>query len=441
MNRLKDGFSHLPHFSALDMASIVADLETLLNANRDSIASLVAIENPNWENFILPLDMLGDRLERFWSPVRHLNSVTNKPQIREAYNAGLKLLSVYSTELGQNQGLYQHYLKLRQSKVFSTLSNAQQKSIEDKLRDFRLCGIALDKENKQRFKEIALRLEELSARFSENVLDASNQWEKRIQDETELSGLPLQTKKAARQRAEEKGYSGWSFNLEFPTYYAIQTFAENRQLREEFYTAYTTRGSDKGPHNVEYNNDDTIQEILRLRSEQADLLGFSNFAEFSVETKMADSPQQVKDFLNQLLKRSKQQAEQEYSELQDFATALEPAIELKAWDIAYYSNKLKQQAYAVSDDDLKPYFPAPKVLAGLFQVVQKLFGLRIHQQKSVDVWHPDVSFSGLRIPRVIHAVDFILICTPERTNVVAPGWMSASPGCDRVNLSNCPLLI
>ena len=382
----------LPAFDALDINTVEHDLRALLKNNQQSIETLTEMTEPTWETFVYPLDVLADALDRFWSPVRHLNAVQNSSELRDVYNAGRELISAYSTELGQNAALYQQYEKLRQSAEYATLSPGQQKTIDDNLLGFRLSGVSLPPAEKTRFREIALRLSELSSRFSEHVLDATNAWTFHVTDEGQLTGLPEHAKKAAQLRAEAQEKTGWLFNLEFPTYYAIQTFAADRGLRETFYRAYATRGSDQGPHNSAFNNDDLMAEILSLRAEQAALLGFDSYADLSVATKMVESPAQVVDFLQELVTKCRPAGEAEFAELQAFAAGLEPGITLQAWDISYYANKLKEDKFSISDDDLKPYFPADTAIPGMFAVVGRLFGLRIEKDCTASVWHEDVEF-------------------------------------------------
>ncbi len=396
VNQSASEFSHLPDFTGMDIAAVEFRLAGILNGNRAEIIKLTQIEKPDWQNFVYRMDLLADELERFWSPVRHLNSVMNSPQIRKTYNAGLKLISEYSTDLGQNQDLYKQYLKLKESSNFTSLEPGQRKAVEDSLRSFRLGGVSLPEDKKERFKQIALKLSELTTQFAENVLDSTNAWSKHIENKQELEGLPGHAIKAAELRAREKNLGGYLLNLEFPTYYAVQTFADQRELRKELYYAYTSRASDQGPHDRKYDNREIINIILNLRSEQAQLLGFENYAELSIESKMVESPDRVKDFLQQLIDRSKPGATAEIEELKKFAEKSGLEGELQAWDVSYYSNKLKQASYRISDDDLKPYFPATKVIPGMFDVVKRLFGLQIERLMDVDVWHEDVHFYRIK---------------------------------------------
>ncbi len=379
-----------PGFSTLDYSTIESQLDEYLARGRKLVAGLGANAEPVWDKLIEPEEALHDELARFWSPVSHLNSVMNSDDLRAAYNACLPKLSEYHTEMGQNEQLYKKTQALRDSDVFNQLDDAQKKTVDNRLRDFRLSGVALPENEQKRYMEISLRLSELHNRFSENVLDSSNAWEKLITDEKELSGLPDHAIAAAKQRAEKSDKEGWLFNLEFPTYYAVITFSDNESLRKEIYTAYNTRASDQGPHDKKFDNATLMDEILALRVEKAALLGFDSYAHLSVETKMVEDPQQVIDFLRDLAGRSLPQAKQEMKELIDFARETDNRESINAWDIGYYSDKLRQQRYAISEEDLKPYFPASKAIPGMFEVVSRLFGVTITRVDNIDVWHDDV---------------------------------------------------
>ena len=381
-----------PVFSDIDHDAIETQLDQLLATSREQIAELEKIESAEWQNFMLPQQQIQDELSRFWSPVSHLNSVLNSESLRSAYNVCLPKLSQFNTELGQNQRLYELTEQLANSDEFATLSPARQTSVKNQLRDFKLSGVSLPETDKKRFMEIALRLAELRTRFSENVLDCSNAWSKLFTDEADLGGLPEHALHAAKARAESKSEQGWLLNLEFPTYYAVMTFADSEALRREMYTAWTTKASDEGPHDVKLDNAPLIEEILALRAERAALLGFSSYADLSVVTKMVESPQQVESFLRDLAARSRPRALEEMQELRQFASDTAGVSEINAWDVSYYSDKLKQQQYALSEEDLKPYFPADKAIPGMFAVVGKLFGLNIHEVDDVDVWHEDVRY-------------------------------------------------
>lgn len=382
----------LPVFSQIEPSQIKARVEQLIAACTADIEAVVKEPNPSWHSLIVALEENSDELGKFWSPVSHLNSVKNSPELREAYESCLPQLSDFSTYVGQHEGLYQAYLKLSQSAEYATLTTAQQKVIQNALRDFKLSGIGLSDEKKQRYGEIQSRSSDLASSFSNNTLDATQAWFKHIEDESLLSGLPEDAKLAAAEAAAQKELSGWVFTLEFPSYIAILTYADNRDLRAELYQAYCTRASDQGPTAGQFDNTAIIEETLALRHELAQLLDFDNAAEESLATKMAESPAQVLEFLADLARRAKPQALQDLAELKAFVKAEFGVDELNSWDVTYYSEKLKQAKYSISDEALRPYFPESKVVPGLFSVLGKLFGIKVQKREGVDVWHPDVSF-------------------------------------------------
>ncbi|TCT14755.1 oligopeptidase A [Bibersteinia trehalosi] len=382
----------LPKFSEIKPEHIQPAVEQLIQENREIIEQVAQIENPTWENFYLPQVMAGDKLSRAWSPVGHLNSVKNSPELREAYQACLPLLSEFGTWAGQHQGLYQGWLKLKNSPEFETYSIAQKKAVENSLRDFELSGIGLPAEKQQRYGEIVARLSELSSQFSNNVLDATMGWEIIVENADELKGLPESALEAAKASAESKEKSGYRFTLEFPSYLPVMTYCENRELREKMYAAFNTRASDQGENAGKWDNSANIDEKIKLRLELANLLGFETYADYSLATKMAENPQQVVEFLEDLAKRSKAQGEKEFAELKAFAEKEFGVTELAPWDIAFYSEKQKQALYAINDEELRPYFPENRVLSGLFELINRIFGMRVEEQFDVDVYHPDVRF-------------------------------------------------
>ena len=305
------------------------------------------------------------------------------------------LLSEYGTWVGQHEGLYNAYASLKASDEFATLSEEQQKVIENAVRDFTLSGVALPAEQKKRFAEIQAKLSELSSTFSNNVMDATMGWTKHITDEAELAGMPESALEAAAQAAHQKDLQGWLFTLDIPSYLPVMLYADNRELREEMYRAYATKASDHGPNAGKWDNTNIIKETLTLRTELAELLGFSSYAERSLATKMADSTDQVIGFLRDLAAKSKPQAEKELEEVRAYAKDKHGVSELAAWDLPYYSEKLKQKKYTISDEMLRPYFPEDKVLSGLFEVVHRLYGLKIIEQPGIDTWHKDVRYLSL----------------------------------------------
>ena len=384
-------YTGLPAFSKIKPEHIKPAVEAVIKTCRETIEAVSKIENPTWENFYLPQAAAGDQFSRAWSPVGHLNAVKNSPELREAYQACLPLLSEYSTWAGQHKGLYEGYLKLKNSPAFESYSLAQKKAIENSLRDFELSGISLPEDKQKRYGEISARLSELSSDFSNNVLDATMGWDIVITDESQLKGLPESALEAAKLSAESKGKKGYRFTLEFPSYYPVLTYCENRELREMMYKEYATRASDQGSNAGKWDNSANIDEKLKLRRELAQLLGFATYADYSLATKMAENPQQVVEFLEDLASRAKKQAKEELCALKAFVNHA-CSEQLEPWDIAYYSEKQKQALYAINDEELRPYFPEDRVLSGLFELMKRIFGLRIEEKFGIDTWHKDVRF-------------------------------------------------
>ncbi|HHQ4524400.1 oligopeptidase A [Aeromonas veronii] len=383
----------LPPFSQIKPEQVQPAVIQAIADCKQKISDVLAQRDPHtWDSLIAPLEEVNDRLSRIWSPVSHLNSVLNSEALREAHDACLPLLSEFQTYVGQHEGLYQAYLALSESDDFPLLSGAQRKEIQNTLRDFRLSGIGLPAEAQQRYGEIQARLSELASRFSNNVLDATQGWHKLVADEAELAGLPDSVRAAARQMAELKGKEGWLFTLDIPSYLPVMMYADNRELRAEMYEAFTTRASDQGPNAGKWDNSAIMSELLTLRRELAQLLGFANYAELSLATKMADKTEQVVSFLTDLAAKSLPQGKAELEEIRTFAAEQHGQSELAAWDLAYYAEKLKQHKFSISDEQLRPYFPASKVVKGLFEVVKRVFGMKVRERLGIDTWHPDVRF-------------------------------------------------
>ena len=383
----------LPPFSQIKPEHVKPAIEQAIADCKARIAEVLKQTEPQtWDSLVAPLEEVDDRLGRIWSPVSHLNSVVNSNELREAHDGCLPLLSEYQTFVGQHEGLYQAFQQLAASDEYPRLSEPQRQQIENTLRDFRLSGIGLPKEQQQRYGEIVARLSELASNFSNQVMDATLGWQRHVTDEAELAGLPESAKAAAQQLAASRELDGWLFTLDIPSYLPVIMYSDNRALREEIYTAFATRASDQGPNAGKWDNSPLMDEIVALRHELAQLLGFATYADYSLATKMADKPAQVLGFLNDLATRSRPQAQQDLAELRQFALEQFGVSELAAWDLSYYAEKLKQHRYAISDEVLRPYFPAPRVLAGLFETVRRLFGLRIQQRLAVETWHPDVNF-------------------------------------------------
>ncbi|HCW95089.1 MAG TPA: oligopeptidase A, partial [Pseudomonas sp.] len=387
----------LPPYSEIRPEHVEPAIDSILGDNRVAIEELLSrpAERLDWQTLVVGLDEMNARLGRAWSPVSHLNAVCNSPELRSAYEACLPKLSAYYTELGQNRALFEAYKALAEGPAAAGFEVAQKTILEHSLRDFRLSGIDLPPVEQQRFGAIQMKLAELGSRFSNQLLDATQAWTKHLTDEAALAGLPDSAKGQMKQAAEAKGLDGWLITLEFPSYYAVMTYADDRALRQEVYTAYSTRASDQGPNAGQFDNGPVMEEILDLRQELAKLLGYASYAELSLATKMAESPEQVLGFLRDLAVRSKPFAEKDLAELRAFA-AEQGLDELKSWDTGYYAEKLRQSRYSLNQEELRAYFPIDKVLAGLFAVVQRLYGIEIVELEDFDAWHPEVRLFEIR---------------------------------------------
>jgi len=389
MNPLLDT-SGLPHFPEIRPEHIAPAIEQLLAENRALITQLLNDSTPpTWQNFVAPMEDANERISRVWGPAGHLNAVLNSAELREAYNNTLPKVTQYYAELGQNLALFEKFKALRDSPAFAALSVARKKIIENELRDFRLGGAELPDAQKARYLEIQERMAILSARFSDNLLDATNDYALHIENKEELSGLPDDVLQAAQQAASEAGKSGWLFGLKAPSYMPVMQYADDRALREKIYQAYSTRASELG--NAEHDNSALMDEIVQLRAEEARLLGFASFGELSLVSKMADSPQQVIQFLRELAQRARPFAERDLQELREFAKTELGLAELQSWDVSYASEKLRERRYAFSEQEVKQYFPEDAVLPGMFKLVETIYGLQI-KPSSAPVWHEDVRF-------------------------------------------------
>jgi oligopeptidase A len=376
----------LPPFGEIRPAHAEPAVRELLDANRRQLRALLESGAEGWEGLVAPIERMHHRLARAWSPIAHLNGVLNDEELRAAYNTCLPLLTSYHTELAQNAELcaaYQRILDLEGAR----LAPDQRKLLENALRDFRLAGVSLPPDRKQRYREVMERLASAQAKFDENVLDATNAWSRVVGDESELAGLPPMIVDRARAAAVAAGLPGWLLPLDAPNYQAVMTHCDNEPLRREFYEAWVTRASDQGPHAGHWDNTPIMGQILTLRHEAANLVGFGNYAEYSLATKMAEDPAEVLEFLGRLARLSRPAAQREYDELETFA-----GRRLEAWDVGYYSERLKRARLEVSEEALRPYFPLPRVLAGLFAVASRLYKIRIVARADVPVYHPDVRF-------------------------------------------------
>ncbi len=391
MNPLLD-FSGLPRFSEFNPDHVTPAVDELLADCRATVARVLSDStDSNWDSFVTPLDDANERLGRVWGQVSHLHSVMDSPELREVYNENLPKITVYFAELGQNTALFAKFKALKARPDYDALSAPRKKIVENELRDFRLGGAELPDAQKARFMQLQEELAQCGAKFEENLLDATNAYSLIMDDAKALSGVPDDALAAMRAAAVADDKTGYKITLQMPSYLPVMQYADNRDLREQLYRAYVTRASEFGP--TELDNTALITDILKLRREAAQMLGFNSYAEVSLAAKMADTPSEVLHFLDELAARAKPYAEKDMAELRAFAREI--GIEdLQAWDNAYVSEKLRVARYSFSDQEVKQYFPEPRVLAGLFKLVETLYGLHI-TESSAPVWHPDVKFYTL----------------------------------------------
>lgn len=398
--------SALPNFKQISAADIEPAITELLKQGRKITADVIAAHKNkqavSWQSFMLPLALIDDQIERAWSPVSHLNSVKNNEPWQAAYDACLSKLSAYSSEMGQNKDLYQLCQQLLANAKQQQLSPAQQKALENAVRGFKLSGVDLEPNKQKRYRKIKLKLSKYSSEFAQNVLKSSNAWQYLITDKKQLAGLPAINLDILAENAKRNQQRGYLLDLQIPNYIAVMTYAENRKLRKLIYRAYSTRASKKfklSPQqqkidSKQWDNSKIIAKILKLRHQLAQLLGYKNYAALSLATKMAKDENSVLSFLNDLVAKSQASAQQEYKELAQFA-AKSGIAKLKAWDVAYYSEKLQQQKFNISAEELKPWFSSQKVIAGLFAICEKLYKIQIKKIATANVWHPDVEFYQL----------------------------------------------
>jgi oligopeptidase A len=375
MNPLLD-FSGLPRYSEIRPEHVTVAIDELLTQSRAAAAAATNLATPaTWAAFVEPMDDANERLSRAWGQVSHLHSVLDSPELREVYNENLPKITQFYAELGQNLDLFNKYKELAASPEFSRLSAARKKIVENELRDFKLGGADLPEDQKPRFMAIQEELSSLSAKFEENLLDATKSWSKLIADENDLHGLPEDVKAMFREMAEAENKPGWKLNLQAPSFMPVMQYCENRSLREEMYRAYTTRAAEFGP--AEFDNTPLIARILKLRADAAHMLGFDAYAHVSLAAKMAETPAEVLDFLSHLALRARPYAEKDMVELREFAAQELDMPDPQAWDLALISEKLREARYAYSDQEVRQYLQEPKVLAGLFRVISTLYGLEI----------------------------------------------------------------
>lgn len=382
-------FSGLPKFNEIKPEHVGPAIEALITEGRALVEQLAtASEAPTWENFARKLEDHSEKLNRAWSQVGHMNAVVNSPELREAYNDNLAKLTDYGSDISQDERLYAKYKAIQASPEFTNLTPTQQQIINNEVRDFKLGGAELPPAQKVRFKAVSEELSKLGSKFEENILDSTNDFKHLVENVADLAGIPEDAIEAAQASAKADGKVGYQFTLHFPSYMPVLQYADNRALRETLYRAYATRASEFGK--PEWDNTGLIKDILKLKQEEAHMLGFKNYAELSLATKMADTPKQVTDFLDTLAKRAKPYAERDMQELVAYANKL-GISDMQAWDVAYVSEKLREEKYAFSDQEVKQYFPEDKVLAGLFKVAETIFGVHV-RKADAPVWHPDASF-------------------------------------------------
>jgi len=384
----------LPAFDRIQPEHVIPAIDQLLEENRETVEQLVSITSGfSWDNFVQPLEDMDDRLNRAWSPVSHLHSVRDNEALRKAYSECIGKLSDYATEMGQHEGLYKGFKAVAESDEYARLVPAQKKIIDNALRDFRLSGIELNGEDRATYRRLQQELTKLQTRFEENLLDATQAWKKHVIDQDMLSGLPQSVLGYLEQSARQNGFDeGWLLTLDFPCYLPVMQYADDAGLRRELYTAYNTRASAEAGNDPQWDNSAVMVDILNKRQEIARLLGFASYADLSLAKKMATTPRQVLDFLTELADKSGPVAQTDLEQVNRYAREKYNIDTLDAWDIAYYSEKLKQAAFRFTDEDLRPYFSVPNVLKGLFGVVQRLYELDIRPREGVTIWHDDVMF-------------------------------------------------
>lgn len=382
----------LPTFSAIKPELIEQQIKAQLDRNREQIKALLSTHQEHtFESLMQPLEDMNNDLHNIWSPISHLHSVMESDALREAYNKTLDHLTEYHTEISQNEALFKAIEALTTNAAYDSLSKAQQKILDNDLRDFKLSGIHLSADKKARLAALNQELSRLTTRYSENLLDATNGWIMHITDINQLKGLPPQALELAIDNAKLRKLDGYVLTLDYPSYSTAIKYLDNRELRQQLYEAYCTRASDQGPHAGKWDNTPIMYDILRLRLEMSVLIGFHSYAHYSLATKMAKSPEEVLGFLEDLVTRSHTLATKEYQEL----ATLAGIDKLEAWDLAYYSEKLQLSLFQFTQEDLRPYFPIKKVLKGLFTIVEKLYGITVKEEKNIDVWHPQAQFFSL----------------------------------------------
>jgi oligopeptidase A len=419
------GQEPLPQFLKIRPEHVEPAVRELLSANRARIEELATQSAPTFASVVEPMEELQHRISRTWSPVSHLNAVLNSDALRAGYNACLPLLSAYQTDLAQSEPLFRAYRTVAEEQG-EALAPVQRQLLVHRVRDFRLAGVGLPAERKERFKTAMLELTQLQAKFEENVLDATNNWTHHLTDAAQLRGLNDMLIEQARRRASERGLPGWVLSLDQPTYVAVVTDAESEPLRRAFYEAWTTRASDQGPNAGRWDNSAVMEEILKRRHEAARLLDFSNYAEYALATRMATSVAEVLKFLHELAATARAAARAEFAELEAFA-----GRKLSAWDVGFYAERLQRERFQVSQEELRPYFPLPRVLTGLFEVATRLFGVQIRERAGAAVWHPDARLFDIMNARG-EAVGSFYLDAYARPNKRSGAWMDECVGRKRL---------
>ena len=413
----------LPSFSKIKVDHIEPAMCQVIAENEKMLKALIAEEYVilDWDNLITVLDNMEDRLTNIWSTISHLYSVKNSSELRIIYDRCQSMVTEYSTNLSQNKPLYDRIIALATRCEELNLTESQKKVIEDYQLDFRLAGVDLESKQKQQFKQIEKQLNQQSNRFSNNVLDATHAWSKHVTDAKQLRGIPELALETASTTAKQKGLDGHLLTLDFPCYNAVTTYADSEELRREIYTAFVTRASAESEYDDEWNNEAVINEILQLRKEKAAILGYENFAELSLAKKMAGSADKVLVFLNDLIAKGRPVAEKEFEELEEYAGSLGQS-ELQAWDVAYYSEKLRKKQYDVSSEEIREYFPITRVKQGLFSIVEQLYGVTVKSNGKYDTWHPSVK--GYDIYRDDKLIARFFMDLYTRENKRSGAWMA-----------------
>jgi len=388
----------LPLFEQIKIENFEPAIDEILSDNRKLIKRLLAASSATWDSLVYPLESANDRLNNVWSVISHYNAVLNSDALRDIYKRIISKLTEYQTEVGQNEALFQAYKRLAESAEYATLNGPQKKVIDNSLRDFKLSGIGLNAEDKQQYSELKQMLSSLTNHFSENVLDATQGWTKYIETSEQLAGLPDSALQLLSSLAKEQGHeSGYLLTLDIPSYLPVMTYCENAELREELYKAYLTRASDQGPNAGKWDNSENIQKIMSTRQTLAKLLSFDNYAQRSLATKMADSVDEVMTFLEQLADKAFPVAKKEFSELEVYAKETFGQASLESWDVAFYSEKLRQERFDVSQEELKPYFPVPVVLNGMFEVAKRLFDIEVKARPDIKTCHADSHYYSIYV--------------------------------------------